>query len=410
MNLIVLTDYYPISYGEFFIDDELRIIANKFEKITVVVNGQNPAGLKRYIPENIEIIKYELKINVFEKLQIIPSLFTSLVKDEIRQEIRNFKISYYLLFFKIMLIELAKAKKIEKLLINIINSKKIDLDNHIFYSYWLDYKALALAILRKNKNIKCVSRAHGWDIFKERHSFPYLPFKKFTINNLSKTIFISNDGYKYFENIFEKLKHKLTVSKLGKINKRNINLNKINTKFLICSCSFMRHDKRIDLIIDVLKKINNIEFLWVHFGTGPIESEIKRYAYSKLDNHKFLFKGMVSNHEILDFYESNYVDLFVNLSEAEGIPVSIMEALSAGIPVLATNVGGTNEIVSNDHGFLIEKDFDIDIVAKIMEDFLISSKDNKTKYRKNAYKFWYENFNAEKNYSKFVDILYGLPD
>jgi len=49
----------------------------------------------------------------------------------------------------------------------------------------------------------------------------------------------------------------------------------------------------------------------------------------------------------------------MNLSETEGIPVSIMEAQSAGVPILATNLGGTSEIVNNENGFLVEKDFNL---------------------------------------------------
>ncbi|NCO54621.1 MAG: glycosyltransferase, partial [Bacteroidetes bacterium] len=66
------------------------------------------------------------------------------------------------------------------------------------------------------------------------------------------------------------------------------------------------------------------------------------------------------------------VDLFINVSESEGIPVSIMEALSAGIPVIATNVGGTNEIVNNDVGFLIDKEFEINTAVNIINNYLNS--------------------------------------
>ena len=48
----------------------------------------------------------------------------------------------------------------------------------------------------------------------------------------------------------------------------------------------------------------------------------------------------------------------MNVSESEGIPVSIMEASSFGIPVIATNVGGVGEIVENGYnGLLLNKDF-----------------------------------------------------
>ena len=48
---------------------------------------------------------------------------------------------------------------------------------------------------------------------------------------------------------------------------------------------------------------------------------------------------------MLDYYKNNIIDIFINLSASEGIPVSIMDAISFGIPCIATNVGGTGEIV-----------------------------------------------------------------
>ena len=74
------------------------------------------------------------------------------------------------------------------------------------------------------------------------------------------------------------------------------------------------------------------------------------------------FKGNVDNAEILKYYRENSIDCFALLSEHEGAPVSIMEAESAGIPIVATDVGGVRELVDG-NGFLLssnpsEKDAD----------------------------------------------------
>ena len=50
------------------------------------------------------------------------------------------------------------------------------------------------------------------------------------------------------------------------------------------------------------------------------------------------------------------MDYFINLSDSEGIPVSIMEAMSVGIPIIARDVGGNREIVTNNNGCLLEGD------------------------------------------------------
>ena len=93
------------------------------------------------------------------------------------------------------------------------------------------------------------------------------------------------------------------------------------------------------------------------------------------------------------------------MSETEGISVSIMEAQSAGIPVLATNVGGTSEIVNSENGFLIEKDFNMDNLVSIIQKYLSSTDEEKQQKRKASYENWKQNYNAETNYNEFIKLL-----
>jgi glycosyltransferase involved in cell wall biosynthesis len=118
--------------------------------------------------------------------------------------------------------------------------------------------------------------------------------------------------------------------------------------------------------------------------------------------------GNVENSKILDFYSENYVDLFINFSEFEGVPVSIMEAQSASITVLATKVGGTTEIVSSENGFLVEKYFDLSETVKQINSFLNSSNESIVKKRKSAYLSWKKSYRAEKNYIDFFKSLRNI--
>ena len=117
---------------------------------------------------------------------------------------------------------------------------------------------------------------------------------------------------------------------------------------------------------------------------------------------------MVSNEKILEYYSQNYVDLFINVSDNEGIPVSIMEAMSAGIPVVATDVGGTSEIVNEKNGYLIDVDFDPKKVAEIIDKYLNSSLVAQEEFRYEAYNTWKRNYDAASNYSNFAEIILNL--
>lgn len=119
--------------------------------------------------------------------------------------------------------------------------------------------------------------------------------------------------------------------------------------------------------------------------------------------------GELTSTDIYKLYKENSYHIFVNVSESEGIPVSIMEASSFGIPVIATNVGGVGEIVENGYnGLLLNKDFlnrDLSVCLKSIA--CMVDNDYQT-LRKHAREMWEERYNSSVNYSKFVRILNEL--
>ncbi len=68
------------------------------------------------------------------------------------------------------------------------------------------------------------------------------------------------------------------------------------------------------------------------------------------DNLAVTLAGHTANTDVLRYYDTHRIDAFVNLSTTEGVPVSIMEAIARDIPIVATRVGGTPEIVGEEHG------------------------------------------------------------
>ena len=102
------------------------------------------------------------------------------------------------------------------------------------------------------------------------------------------------------------------------------------------------------------------------------------------------------------------IDLFINVSETEGIPVSIMEAMSFGIPCIATNVGGNPEIVNATNGFLISANPSVEEIKKVLIDFMQLNTEKHIELRRNARKTWEQNFNAESNYTQFFSELSAL--
>ena len=298
-----------------------------------------------------------------------------------------------------------------------INSKKFILkelkrngDNQFYlYSFWLAdgaYTVSKFYDLKSKYNIKKIfSRAHRYDLYIERNKLNYIPFRTYIDCHLDEIHFISEDGLRYYEShISSNKKLKKFVSRLGTSNPNGIR-KKIYSKdtITIGSCSRITQVKRLDLIIDVLSKIP-YNFHWIHIGDGVMGKEIKEYAAKKLPTGSFEFLGYLSNEKVLDVYFQYDVDFFINLSDSEGIPVSIMEAMSIGIPVIARDVGGTREIVNPTNGLILKEPLEENFDEKIIE-FMKYRLDNIEYYKhlsNNCLKIWEDKYNLEKNNEMFI--------
>ena len=150
------------------------------------------------------------------------------------------------------------------------------------------------------------------------------------------------------------------------------------------------------------------KIIWNHFGEGPLEKELKSLAEETLGNLRgieYKFMGRVMNAQIMEFYNTNNVDLLINTSSSEGIPVSIMEAQSFGIPVIATDTGGTGEIIGKETGILLPVDFDIADLARQIEYLLNLGLAEKVRMKRAIYDNWKMNFNAFTNFENFIKDL-----
>jgi glycosyltransferase involved in cell wall biosynthesis len=85
-----------------------------------------------------------------------------------------------------------------------------------------------------------------------------------------------------------------------------------------------------------------------------------------------------------------------------------MEAFSAGIPAIATNVGAVNEIIDESCGLLIEKNFEIDDVAQNILKFLNQNEMDRMNFRKSAFEKWKNEFEVNKNYLNFYNEIKSM--
>lgn len=275
------------------------------------------------------------------------------------------------------------------------------------YSYWMYEVAYVAARLKKQfTDTRFVTRCHRYDLYESCHKNGYLPYRRFVLDQADLICPISEDGKKYLHDKFNgRYDSKIKVMRLGTIRCADfISKQEKSQKIVLVSCSNLVDVKRVHLIIRSLNKCDR-EIVWYHFGDGVLRDELEKQAQFLPTNVKYFFMGFQENKDIQNFYANHYIDAFVNVSQSEGVPVSIMEAESYGIPVIATNVGGTSEIVHDrQNGVLLSVDFtDADLLNAI--DNVITNADQ---YRKEALRTWENMSNANVVFPEFYKMLEEL--
>lgn len=422
-DLLFFTDRYPFNTSEAFIENEIDIMAGYFDRVFVLPCGMmvNTATC-RTVPDNVVVLTPPISDDIYKEKpsrvkkilwggrHLIPWFFLCFFTSAFYKE----------LYFLIMKVGFTPARFIRVLrtLAPALRNKyhysrllrNYDIKDAVAYSYWLEPTILYSGdIIGKGKISKKISRTHGWDLYEERSSINYLAFQRQIIAYVDDLFIISDDGKKYLSDKYPEFRNKFSVSRLG-TKDYGLNAKSNDSVFRIASCSNIIPLKRVDMIIGSLslldERYKNIE--WIHFGGGQYFKHINNLAHGKLKSVNYVLTGQVSNAEILDFYRNNHVDLFVNVSSSEGIPVSIMEAISFGIPVIATNVGGTNEIVvEGEDGFLLDKDFELKELSSLIS-YLIENPIKLENLRRGARKLWSSLYSCSSNYLSFYNSIIVL--
>lgn len=128
--------------------------------------------------------------------------------------------------------------------------------------------------------------------------------------------------------------------------------------------------KGVPVLFDALKMLQDThpDLRLTLIGDGPERKELERYAHSRGLADMVEFAGYKSQADVAQALQKT--DLFVLPSFAEGVPVVLMEAMAARVPVVATRVAGIPELVEDvKHGFLVAAG-DVDSLANAISDLL----------------------------------------
>lgn len=367
-RLVLLTNQYPHRHGDVdFVSSEIGALAEAYDEVHVLSYTRDARPELVSMPANVTY-----RGNLFEARRsqglmgfVRPSVwvrFIRMIADELRSG-RFRKRERHVWSTSIASVKRAYDPRLRA---------SMRASDVTVYCFWGMGGGMAVPALPRPRGGIAV-RLHRFDVYDE--GIHLLPLRRSIYRRADLVLPVSEHARRYVLERFGDVAtaDKVVVSRLGSADPGPYaRAPHRGDEWLVVSCSSVTPVKRVHRVFEGLQQLQDLRVRWVHFGGGPLLDELAAMTEGTRDGLRVELRGQVENARVIEFYRSNRVDAFVNVSSSEGVPVSIMEAMSFDIPVLATAVGGSGEIVSAElgSGRTLPADFTDDAFARSMRDVL----------------------------------------
>jgi glycosyltransferase involved in cell wall biosynthesis len=157
--------------------------------------------------------------------------------------------------------------------------------------------------------------------------------------------------------------------------------------------------KGINFLLEAFKEVDNENKFLIILGEG----ELKESLFKKIENlgikNRIWFGGKKDN--VIPYLQA--ADVFVLTSISEGLPIVLLEAMSCGLPVIVSNVGGNIDVVENEINGYVVFPYDIKRIKIHIEDILKDEKKANLMGNRNRKKV-IENYSCEAIIKKYLEI------
>lgn len=403
MTILLLTESFPYEGGEQFLESELDVWGQSGNKVLVLPNQTD--GIVRGNWEGCELIRIPKHRRIIALCYGLWRIFLS-------------KILYVELKFlqkngKLSLVCLYRAMRTGAGIYRKLYIQRYVLHGHrdvsIIYSYWNTIDSYASTMIKQN-HIKRVTRLHRFDLYEEQTRYKHHFYKRQFLDKFDLACVLSESAQQYVAEVYNY--DRCEVFSLGVSIPTAVPIKPNDEIVRVLSLSYVVSVKRvhkiIDGILDYLTTSPKTRVEWTHIGSGPLQSFVIEYYNQKVKDFSFeaRFLGQMSNKEVQIHLGSNYYDVLINTSQSEGVPVSMMEAMSFGIPVIATDVGGVSSLVTNSCGYLVSEEARPEDISKGLIE--VTAPEKLLSYRSNARSRIADSYNMNKNYRRFVATLQAL--
>jgi glycosyltransferase involved in cell wall biosynthesis len=297
--------------------------------------------------------------------------------------------------------------------------KEIDKENFDFVisrTRFFSTSILAL-IYSKNKHTKWIHIEHGSDFVKSGGKISVFvakiydyTFGKLVLRCADKVIANSNASAKFCQKLAgsincEVIYRGIETEKILSASPNAELKNKYSNSVIITFLGRLFDGKGVADLLSALSEIKDKNYICFIIGDGPEKKKLENLAEKFGIKNNIVFFGYKKFDEYIKILKMT--DVFVNPSYTEGLPTTVAEAALCRNAIIATNAGGTPEIITDQKsGFLINPK-DIKTLKEKLEQ-LISDEKLRKQLGNNAYEEVRDKFNWENSIDKYLEIFNKL--
>ena len=362
-TLFLVTHRFPYGTGETFLQDEIPFLLEAGFRVCILPVGR--ASGRRALPIGVEVSD-ALILGAKQKCAYMlryglgrifwQELFAGAVPCNARALAR--------LAYACAAVRVHRAR-----LQTLLAAEERAGRNGLFYTYWFTPTTCACA----GNNVPVVTRAHGNDIFPEQNPGGYIPLCRLRATLPHRVVPCSRQGAATLENQGVP-PERLVVSYLGVPEIEPQLRIPPASECILLSCSSAIAIKRLDLLAERIRQYAlarpECTCVWHHIGDGDLLTELTESCKRQLQgiaNLRYVLHGYLPVGAVRAFMNTTAVDALINVSASEGVPVTMMEALQAGIPIIGTAVGGVAELITPDVGMLLPADADVEAFTSALD-------------------------------------------
>jgi glycosyltransferase involved in cell wall biosynthesis len=205
--------------------------------------------------------------------------------------------------------------------------------------------------------------------------------------------FVSGIGY---SKKILKINNGVNITDINRANESKADINLIIISRLVVQ-------KNINIVIGAMKLLDNKNLKLSIIGEGGEFSKLENTIHDLNLQNQVQLLGKIDNNKISQFLLT--ADIFIQASDYEGLPHSVLEAINYEVPILSTETGGCKDLLNDgERGFIIPMPPDKKVIAENIS-FIIENKAEATKRANEAKSFINKKHNFLEQANQYMKIF-----